>query len=241
MEVMRASAILQLANSAELTDEEVVTRVLNGETALFEILMRRYNQRLYRVARSILRQDDEAEDVMQDAYVRAYQHLGQFAGRAKFSTWLTRIAVHEALARAHRGKRYDALEGLSAVQGEAMKFASAAPSPEQEVATAQSHAILEEAILSLPESYRTVLMMRDIEELTTAEAAESLDITEQNVKVRLHRARALLRRELYTRAGVSGADAFAFMGVRCDRVVKNVFARLAMIQVAVDPGSSSIH
>jgi len=101
---MRASAILQLANSAELTDEEVVTRVLNGETALFEILMRRYNQRLYRVARSILRQDDEAEDVMQDAYVRAYQHLGQFAGRAKFSTWLTRIAVHEALARAHRGK-----------------------------------------------------------------------------------------------------------------------------------------
>jgi len=238
---MQASAILQLANSAELTDEEVVTRILNGETALFEILMRRYNQRLYRVARSILRDDGEAEDVMQDAYVRAYQHLRQFAGRAKFSTWLTRIAVHEALARAHRGKRYDALEGLSAVQGEAMKFASAAPSPEQEVATAQSHAILEEAILSLPESYRTVLMMRDIEELTTAEAAESLDITEQNVKVRLHRARALLRRELYTRAGVSGADAFAFMGVRCDRVVKNVFARLAMIQVAVDPGSSSIH
>src|SRR5712691_4605607 len=131
--------------------------------------------------------------------------------------------------------------GLSAVQGETMKFASAAPSPEQEVATAQSHAILEEAILSLPDSYRTVLMMRDIEELTTAEAAESLDITEQNVKVRLHRARALLRRELYARAGASHADAFAFMGVRCDRVVKNVFARLAMIQVAVDPGSSSIH
>ena len=241
MELMQASAILQLANSAEFTDEEVVTRVLNVETALFEILMRRYNQRLYRVARSILRDDGEAEDVMQDAYVRAYQHLGQFAGRAKFSTWLTRIAVHEALAQAHRGKRYDALEGLSAVQGETMKFASAAPSPEQEVATAQSHAILEKAILSLPESYRTVLMMRDIEELTTAEAAESLDITEQNVKVRLHRARALLRRQLYTRAGVSSADAFAFMGVRCDRVVKNVFARLAMIQVAVDPGSSSIH
>src|SRR5437879_8279460 len=109
MELMQASAILQLANSAELTDEQLVTRVLNGETALFEILMRRYNQRLYRVSRSILRQDDEAEDVMQDAYVRAYQHLSQFAGRAKFSTWLTRIAVHEALARAHRGKRYDAL------------------------------------------------------------------------------------------------------------------------------------
>jgi RNA polymerase sigma-70 factor (ECF subfamily) len=227
MEVMRASAILQLANSAELTDEEVVTRVLNGETALFEILMRRYNQRLYRVARSILRQDDEAEDVMQDAYVRAYQHLSQFAGRAKFSTWLTRIAVHEALARAHRSKRYDALDG--AVQGGTMKFASTSPSPEQEVATTQSHAILEDAILSLPESYRTVLMMRDIEELSTAEAAESLEISEENVKVRLHRARALLRRELYARAGSSRADAFAFMGIRCDRVVKNVFARLPML------------
>src|SRR5256886_16216377 len=105
MELMQASAILQLANSAELTGEEVVTRILNGETALFEILMRRYNQRLYRVARSILRDDGEAEDVMQDAYVRAYEHLDQFAGRPKFSTWLTRIAVHEALPRQHRGNR----------------------------------------------------------------------------------------------------------------------------------------
>src|SRR5437016_3432070 len=154
MELMQASAILQLANSAELTDEEVVTRVLNGETALFEILMRRYNQRLYRVARSILRDDGEAEDVMQDAYVRAYQHLGQFAGRAKFSTWLTRIAVHEALARAHRGKRYDALEGLSAVEGETMKFASAALTPEQEVATAPSHVTYEEAMLPFPQTER---------------------------------------------------------------------------------------
>src|SRR3989440_8534388 len=110
MELMQASAILQLANSAELTDEEVVTRVLNGETALFEILMRRYNQRLYRVARSILRDDGEAEDVMQDAYVRAYQHLGQFAGRAKFSAWLTRIAVNEALARLRSRSRTGQLE-----------------------------------------------------------------------------------------------------------------------------------
>ena len=98
------SALLQEIQSQSLTDEDIVTRVLAGETALFEIIMRRHNQRLYRVARAILRDDGEAEDVMQDAYVRAYQHLGQFAGRAKFSTWLTRIAVHEALARAHRGK-----------------------------------------------------------------------------------------------------------------------------------------
>ena len=93
-----------------LSDEEVVARVLAGQTAMFEIVMRRHNQRLYRVARAILRNDGEAEDVMQDAYVRAYEHLDQFAGRAKFSTWLTRIAVHEALARQHRGNRFQESE-----------------------------------------------------------------------------------------------------------------------------------
>src|SRR6516164_9366767 len=95
------------ANQELLPDEEVVNRVLRGDTAMFEILMRRHNLRLYRVARVILRNDGEAEDVMQDAYVRAYEHLDQFGGRAKFSTWLTRIAVHEALARERRGKRYE--------------------------------------------------------------------------------------------------------------------------------------
>src|SRR5579864_6312048 len=103
-----------------LSDEEVVRRVLDGETALFEIIMRRYNQRLYRIARGILRDDAEAEDVMQDAYVRAYRHLNQFAGRAKFSTWLTRIAVHEALARANRGHRYEGLDAYAESQGETM-------------------------------------------------------------------------------------------------------------------------
>ena len=97
----------------ELNDEEAVSRILDGEPALFEIIMRRYNQRLYRVARAILRNDGEAEDVIQEAYVRAYEHLGQFAGRAAFSTWLTRIAIHEALARKRRSGR---LEELDAVQ-----------------------------------------------------------------------------------------------------------------------------
>src|SRR5512141_2203006 len=101
-----------------ISDEEAVRRVRGGETALYEIIMRRYNQRLYRVARSILRDDGEAEDVMQDAYVRAYQHLDQFAGRAKFSTWLTRIAVHEALARAQRRSRIESLDVLTGPNGE---------------------------------------------------------------------------------------------------------------------------
>jgi len=111
----------EVATSQELlSDEEVVTRVLAGETGMFEIIMRRHNQLLYRVARAILRNDGEAEDEMQDAYVRAYEHLDQFAGRAKFSTWLTRIAVHEALARQHRGNRYQELEPMSEREGDPM-------------------------------------------------------------------------------------------------------------------------
>ena len=204
----------------------MVTRVLAGDTAAFELLMRRHNQRLYRAARAILRDDAEAEDVMQDAYVRAYQHLDQFAGRAKFSTWLTRIAVHEALARVRRRSRFDAIESMIESTGETMTFASHAPSPEQEAVRAQSSALLEAAILDLPAGYREVLVMRDIEELNTTETAECLGLSEENVKVRLHRARALLRRDLYAKAGSSRESAFSFMGARCDRVVREVLARI---------------
>lgn len=221
---MTASALPQTAQS--WSDEEVVARVLAGDTAAFELLMRRHNQRLYRAARAILRDDAEAEDVMQDAYVRAYQHLDQFAGRAKFSTWLTRIAVHEALARVRRRSRFDAIDSVIESTGETMTFASHAPNPEQEAVSAQSSALLEAAILDLPDGYRSVLMMRDIEELSTAETAECLGLSEENVKVRLHRARALLRRDLYAKAGSSREAAFSFMGARCDRVVREVLRRL---------------
>jgi RNA polymerase sigma-70 factor, ECF subfamily len=218
----------EMATSYEiLSDEEVVARVLAGETAMFEIVMRRHNQRLYRVARAILRNDAEAEDVMQDAYVRAYEHLDQFAGRAKFSTWLTRIAVHEALARQHRANRYQELEPMSEREGDPMdRLASLAPDPEQQAASTEIRMLLEEAVENLPDTYRVIFMLRDIEELSTTEAAEILEITEENVKVRLHRARALLRKSLYARAGMERKEAFAFHAVRCDRVVKNVFARL---------------
>src|SRR5258708_8359401 len=114
---MTSPLILQ-AEAKSLSDEDVVARVLAGEPALFEIIMRRHNQRLYRVARAILRDDGEAEDVMQDAYVRAYKNLAQFAGRAKFSTWLTRIAVHEALSRQRRGNRYQELDSMSDREGD---------------------------------------------------------------------------------------------------------------------------
>jgi RNA polymerase sigma-70 factor (ECF subfamily) len=214
-------------SEALLSDEEVVARVLAGETPMFEVVMRRHNQRLYRVARTILRNDDEAEDVMQDAYVRAYEHLDQFAGRARFSTWLTRIAVHEALARRRRGKRYQVLDPISEQEGDPMdRFASWAPNPEQQTSNAEVRRLLEQAIERLPDSYRTVFMLRDVEEMSTTDAADVLEITEENVKVRLHRARALLRKSLYARAGMERKEAFNFHAVRCDRVVKNVFERI---------------
>ena len=218
----------EVASSQEpLSDEEVVARVLAGEMGMFEIIMRRYNQLLYRVARAILRNDGEAEDVMQDAYVRAYEHLDQFAGRAKFSTWLTRIAVHEALTRQRRGNRYQELEPMSEQEGNPMdRFASLAPNPEQQASNSEIRSLLEEAVEKLPDAYRTIFILRDVEDMSTTDTADVLDITEDNVKVRLHRARALLRKSLYARAGLERKEAFNFHAVRCDRVVKNVFERI---------------
>jgi RNA polymerase sigma-70 factor, ECF subfamily len=210
-----------------LSDEEVVVRVLAGETAMFEIVMRRHNQRIYRVARAILRNDGEAEDVMQDAYVRAYEHLHQFAGRAKFSTWLTRIAVHEALARQRRSKRYEELGPTSEREGDPMdRFASLTPNPEQQMSNSELRRLLEQAVEKLPDAYRAVFMLREVEDMSTTDAAYALEITEENVKVRLHRARALLRKSLFAVAGTESREAFNFNAVRCDRVVKNVFERI---------------
>src|SRR5215475_11779245 len=129
---MAITALFQQAEQEAWSDEQVVSRVLAGETALYELLMRRHNQRLYRVARSILRNDTEAEDVMQDAYVRAYQHLADFEGRARFSTWLTRIAVHEALARCRFRARYQSLDGSEESKGGIMdSLASHGRDPEE--------------------------------------------------------------------------------------------------------------
>jgi RNA polymerase sigma-70 factor (ECF subfamily) len=222
--------VLEISNSAEpMSDEEVVRRVLGGETALFELIMRRYNQRLYRVARAILRDEAEAEDVMQDAYVRAYEHLGQFAGRSQFATWLTRIAIHEALARAQRRKRTDQLgRSTSSEAGidREVDVSASALNPEEQLAVSELGRALEDAILSVPEPYRLVLMMRDVEQLSTNETATALDLSEENVKVRLHRARAMVRKNLFARAGTEVPRAFGFMGERCDRVVANVMGKI---------------
>src|SRR5947207_2306563 len=188
--------------------------------------MRRYNQRLYRVARVILRNDGEAEDVMQDAYVRAYQHLSQFAGKAAFSTWLTRIAVHEALARKRRLGRLEELDAMQ-MNGDSMHILkSSAPGPEAETAQSQARELLEVAIDALPEGYRSVVVMREVEEMSVAETADTLSVSEAVVKTRLHRAHAMLRKELYTRAQGRATDLYQFHAVRCDRVVKAVFEKI---------------
>lgn len=227
---MAVLPMLQQGQKEHLADEEVVRRVLQGETALFEIIMRRHNQQLYRVALAILKNDLEAEDVMQDAYVRAFQHLGQFEGRAKFSTWLTRIAVHEALARLQRQGRHQSVEMAFETNDEqSYDLVSSAPSPEQQASSSEMTGLLEQAIMALPDNYRAVLVLRDLQDMDTAEAAECLDATEENVKVRLHRARKMLRRELYERVGATSASAFLFLAPRCDRVVENVFRRIAAL------------
>ena len=222
---------LELINSAEmLSDEEVVRRILQGETALFELIMRRYNQRLYRVARAILRDDSEAEDVVQYAYVRAYQHLAQFAGRSRFATWLTRIAIHEALARSQRRRLTEQFDASARSEGTAdgeAEVVANALNPEEQLSVSELGRALEDAILSIPEQYRLVLMMRDVEQLNTQETAAALDLTEENVKVRLHRARAMVRKNLFAQAGAEAPAAFGFMGPRCDRVVARVMERVS--------------
>ena len=226
---MQALATADSLKSSPLSDGEVVERVKAGDTALFEVLMRRYNQRVYRVARSILGNDTEAEDVMQEAYVRAFAHLDQFANRASFPTWLTKIAVYEALGRARRSSRHDPIdEGSELSLREAAAPSSSDRDPEQRMFDHEMKTLLEAAIDSLPGDYRAVFVLREVEGLTTAETAECLGVSEDVVKTRLHRARALLRDELYQRTGSVSPAAFQFHLTRCDRVVDAVLRQIAL-------------
>jgi len=220
-----ATAVARTA-SGTLADEEVIRRIRAGEPELFEILMRRYNQRLYRVARSIVKNEAEAEDVMQQAYVNAYAHLDQFAERARFSTWLTRIAVYEALGRLRRRRRVQEVDVSSETEGTGATLTSGEASPEQQALAAELRLLLEGAVDALPRTSRAAFVLREVEGLSTAEAAECLGVSEDVVKTRLHRARLQLRKELFDRAGLVRQDAFAFHATRCDRVVAAVLGQL---------------
>jgi RNA polymerase sigma-70 factor (ECF subfamily) len=216
------TTVPDLRPSDALTDDEIVVRVIAGDTALFELILRRYNQRIYRSVRGIVREEADVEDVMQQAYVNAFTNLRQFAGRASFSTWLTRIAINEALARIRpRGLR------IAEADEETMdQYEDQTPNPEQRAVTSQLSRTVEDEIARLPEMYRSVLMLREIEGLSTAETAEALDLPEDVIKTRLHRARTTLRDNLYRHAGLTFDRLFTFGQARCDRVVAAVMDRI---------------
>jgi RNA polymerase sigma-70 factor (ECF subfamily) len=207
-----------------LTDEQIVDLVKRGDTALFEILMRRYNQRLYRAARGIVRDAALAEDVMQQGYINAYVHLDQFAGRSRFATWLTRIVINEALARARQEASH--ASAVAATGDEPEGCASDAVDPERQAFANEVSALIEAAVEALPEGYRVVVMLREVEGLSTAETAACLSVATDVVKTRLSRARVLLRAALRAPVGPSAASAFRFEAPRCDVVVATVNAAI---------------
>lgn len=212
-----------ITTPGSLSDEEIVCRVLDGETPLFEVLMRRHNERLYRAARAILRDDHEAEDVMQQAYVNAYTHLAQFDRRAQFSTWLTKIAVYEALARARRRGRYESLDDSAL---ERLMPTMSSPDPERQAFGRELGALIETAVDRLGNGYREVFMLRQVEGLSTAETAQILGLSEDAVKTRFSRARSALRRDLVDQTDAAAATAFTFGQARCDRVVEAVLRHI---------------
>ena len=214
-----------LGPPSALSDEEIVSRILAGESALFEVLMRRHNERLYRAARAILRDDAEAEDVIQEAYVNAFTHLAQFDGRAKFATWLTKIAVYEALARARRRGRYTTLDETSL---ETLMPTTTAPDPERRAFGRELGALIESAVDQLGDGYREVFMLRQVEGLSTAETADVLGLSEDAVKTRFSRARGSLQRDLLDRTDAAASAAFTFGQARCDRVVARVMSRIGI-------------
>ena len=207
------------------SDREVVERVLAGDTESFELIMRRYNQRLFRLARSIVKDDMEAEDVVQETYVRAFAALSSFEGRSQLLTWLGRIAVNVGLGRIRRRDPNRDLGLDELVDGETMPIALS-PSPEQQVSDEELRPVLEASIDALPAPFRTVFMLRAVEQLSVQETAELLEILPETVKTRFFRARGLLRKDLLTRLDAAVPGTFAFLGERCDRIVDRVLSRI---------------
>ena len=227
MEISTVSPFIDPELWATLSDEEIVSRVRAGHTALYEILMRRHNQRLYRAARSAVRDEAEAEDIIQETFVRAYTHLHQFAGQARFSTWITRIAMHEAFFRLRQRDRWEQPHpDMEPASQTASSSNTATPNPERQAFQTELRAVLQHAIDALSVPYRAVFVLREVEGMSTADVAECLDISEETAKVRLRRARRLLRRQLYKETGAASMQAFVLHRPRCDRVVLGVLQRI---------------
>jgi RNA polymerase sigma-70 factor (ECF subfamily) len=210
---------------AEPPDEALVERARGGDTAAFELLMRRHNRRVFRAVRAVLRDGSDVEDVMQQAYVQAFTHLDQFEGAARWSTWMCRIAFNEALARVRQRGRFVSID---ATKEDAVEDISKAPlvDPERSAGRRELARLVELELDRLPDIYRAVVIFREVEGLSVADTAQVLGVEEPVVKTRLHRARALLRAAIEARLGTGLEDSYAFDAVRCDRIVAGVLARL---------------
>jgi RNA polymerase sigma-70 factor (ECF subfamily) len=212
-------------------DRELLLLAREGDATAFETLIRRHDRFLYRVARSILLDDCEAEDVVQETFIKAFRRLVDFRGEARLSTWLTRITLNEALAVKRRRRstvELGALQHGTNAQIEPSVIAGSAQDPELTAAQQQLRKLLERAIDQLPDSLRTVFVMRDIEELSTADSARLLGLGEPTVKTRLHRARRMLRQILGDQIAASLNDVFPFERQRCDLLVERLLTRVGL-------------
>jgi len=216
-----------------LGDVELVRLARERDSGAFRVIMRRHNRRLYRVARAVTRDDTEAEDVVQEAYFRAFANLGNFRGDSSLATWLTRIALNEALGRLRRQRSTVELPMLDAESQDdthVIPFPLMASNcdPERAVAQREIRILMERAIDALPEVFRIVFVMREIEDLSIEETAGFLNLPQATVKTRLHRARRLLRQALDEQLAPALADAFPFDGMRCTRIADRVLERLGL-------------
>ncbi|HYD25544.1 MAG TPA: RNA polymerase sigma factor [Croceibacterium sp.] len=214
-----------------LSESELVGLAQAGDKEAFRVIMQRGNQRLFRIARGIVRDDAEAEDVLQEAYLRAFAAIGGFRGEAGVMTWLTRIVMNEARGRLRRRRPTAELKEVEAAQAagaQVIPFPNAAPSasPEADAAVTQIRRLIEQAIDGLPEAFRMVFILRDVEGCSIEETASQLGVKPETVKTRLHRARRQLREALDARVASTLVGAFPFLGDRCERIVARVLARL---------------
>lgn len=205
---------------ADLSDEEVIQRVMDGKVRMFEVILRRYNQTLYRITRSYLSDEEQCREIVQRAYVRAYEHLDQFRGEAQFSTWLIRITINEALRYIKQENRFTDHEIQAPDNRTVHESLIDQEDPEHSIAQSDLNRLLQKAIDALPSKYRSVFIMREIEQMNTGDTADSLNISRSNVKVRLHRAKNMLQDTL--KGQVIEADILEFKGNQCDTMVATV-------------------
>jgi RNA polymerase sigma-70 factor (ECF subfamily) len=214
-------------NNHKIEESEVIKRILGGEKEFYEILVRRNNQKLYRVIRSYIKDEAEIEDLMQDSYVKAFTKLHQFKLESSFSTWLVRIAINETLARLkEKGKLYDLNGHSDDLMGTMILEIpdNKQPNPQDKMIRNEAKELLENAIDCLDAKYRTVYMMKEVEEMSLKDIATTLDLSEVNVKVRLHRSKAMLKEKLYEVTNEKNVFEFGFS--RCDRITENVMSRI---------------